>query len=78
MKIVAAKRRELGAGDEQRFLRDIRGVGAVGDTLGHESMDVGRGPFYPMQVVLPAAVDSERRIVMCVPGYGIQSAAPAA
>jgi hypothetical protein len=41
-------------------------------------MDVGRGPFYPMQVVLPAAVESERRIVMCVPGYGIQSAAPAA
>jgi len=27
-------------------------------------MDLGRGPFYPMQVVLPAALESVRRIAM--------------
>jgi len=41
-------------------------------------MEVGRGPFYPMQVVLPAVLESKRRIAMWVPGCRVQSAAPVA
>ena len=53
MEVVAAKRAQLRPRNQQRFLRNVGGVSAVGDALRHEAMDVGRSPFYPMQVVLP-------------------------